>query len=1240
MQAGDTTEIASLLAVFGRQCGSQPPLYLTSIKANIGHAEAASGAAGLGKLLLMLRHCKIPRQISLRNINPRFPNLADSNVHIPTVVMDWPHQAGQLRRALLNNFGAAGSNAALVVEESSMWRRSKTHSAAKFRAAYNFNVTAKRQAGVHEYCSAYLKLLKSGMEIELEDICYTATARRQVYDYGLSLVCESIADLIQQLEKDQIPTLCAPRILRPIIFVFSGQGCFYAGMSKSLLGTSPVFQDTLRQCDAILALHNYPTSTISMIQNEYSPRTAAEDIIHAQVLCFCVEYALACMWMSWNVKPVMVIGHSLGEYAALAISGALSLQHALHLVAHRAHLMLSCCDIGSSGMLACQVPASQLETLFESNPENLSGLSIACRNGEMNSVVAGSIAEINSLTQILKSQGRRCQKLDVALGFHSSALDPIKDPLQRFCADNIEISVPNIPTGSSYYGRLLKPGDLSAGYFSDQTRGTVQFSDLIRSISSNTSFCDGIFIETGPSASTLPLVESSLSETATKCLFLPTLRRRVDPWVSICRSLQALSRAIPKEVINWRGVWSGSDARLIDGPNYPFQQSARYIPYNSQGSQSQDALAAPSITSPLSSFYNLKSTNDRRRDLSSRCFETEMGSIEGYVNGHSVGGLPLCPASLYHGMILEAHIIGPKLASDRHVVLQDVSFSRPLLVSAETAKSTIIALNIENNPVYDGNEDFARPPVQRFSFSSSHRGHESIVTEHCSGSLFHESAVQRDDYLADKATGVLKQAFYRKSQQYSNNVFQKNMIYNVLFPRVVAYSERYHSIQELTVPEGKLEGWGTFRLPGDEQVCRSKGAISPVFMDTLLHAAGFIANLQVASPEACICAAIETLRLSHVDLQTSDNFYIYCRLRDHRKSNFFLAESYAMRNDGVIVAAVEGMRFNVLNLELFQAHLAISRDKAMTKQRVSKNTVHESRVQIQASVEEVVAQVVELPLGSVGEDTRLADIGIDSMMQFELCNALQTRFSLHEFDINILKDGMTIRDLQQQVVLLCHACIEPPGLKVLQTRDDSSRKDLNTIFSELTGISKDRIMPDATLESLGIDSLLSLELQKILTVQYGQHVVDGDLLNPDISVEQLGCLITERVSMQKEDTEAQAVSAKQPTEDGGKNFGRTGKDESNPVRIILLQSGSSERPPLFLFHDGSGVVDAYRKLGPFGSNVFGIPNPQIGFKDHHHAASSLVKMARRYASAIAAFPGEEIVLGGRSVAWPSYPLIF
>lgn len=308
-QAGDAVEMASI-----ESCFADPAhlVYLTSIKANLGHAEAASGSVGLGKLLLMLQHSKIPAQIGRETLNPKLQSLASKNIKIPTRALDWPSPANQSRRALLNNFGAAGSNAALILEEFRD-RGQGRHQRAAPRKAYNWIISAKSAEALRTLVARYHELLSSsGKDVSIRDLCFTATARRQLYDHQLSLVVESTADLASQLESPSCldATRSRSHVSNPIVFVFSGQGSFYLGMGRELLHTAPTFRRKVFQCDEILQQLGYNEVRPSQVLDG----TAALDnpasvMVLSQVACFVVEIALADLFQSWAIQPDLVIGH-------------------------------------------------------------------------------------------------------------------------------------------------------------------------------------------------------------------------------------------------------------------------------------------------------------------------------------------------------------------------------------------------------------------------------------------------------------------------------------------------------------------------------------------------------------------------------------------------------------------------------------------------------------------------------------------------------------------------------------------------------------------------------------------------------------------------------------------------------------------------------------------------------------------------------------------------------------------
>jgi acyl transferase domain-containing protein len=285
-------------------------MFISSIKGNIGHCEAASGAAGLAKLLLMLREKSIPAQAGLENINPHFKDLESSGIIIPRKNTIWQRSKNHPRRAMLNNFGAAGSNTSLLLEE---WVQPLvTQRRYKKRSAYLFTLSAKSQAALQVTLDLHLQLLKKSPDRPmLEDICYTATARRQTYDHRISFDCNSIDDLRGKLERSKILNSAPAQAISTIVFVFSGQGALYSGMGEELMYTFPHFKQLIMTCEDIVRGLGYPTilGAIQKTSETLNPVDDTGDIITLHCACVALEYSLAKMLISWGIIPQYVMGH-------------------------------------------------------------------------------------------------------------------------------------------------------------------------------------------------------------------------------------------------------------------------------------------------------------------------------------------------------------------------------------------------------------------------------------------------------------------------------------------------------------------------------------------------------------------------------------------------------------------------------------------------------------------------------------------------------------------------------------------------------------------------------------------------------------------------------------------------------------------------------------------------------------------------------------------------------------------
>ena len=250
-------------------------------------------------------------QASLTDLNPRLTGFLRNGITIPRETQRWKNASSLPRRALLNNFGAAGSNVALLLEEY-VEAKSQRHDRLN-RSSFVFNVSARTPWALQELVMRYQRYLKQkGPELDIRDVCYTATARRQTYEHRVSFTCSSIDDLLEQLDKvrlDQPRDTDGPK---PVVFVFSGQGASHFGMGRELLETSDFFKKTVKRCDKILEDLGFP-SILHLLEsrdsNNTTFRSESERTIQFQCACVILEYALARLWMSWNLTPNLVLGH-------------------------------------------------------------------------------------------------------------------------------------------------------------------------------------------------------------------------------------------------------------------------------------------------------------------------------------------------------------------------------------------------------------------------------------------------------------------------------------------------------------------------------------------------------------------------------------------------------------------------------------------------------------------------------------------------------------------------------------------------------------------------------------------------------------------------------------------------------------------------------------------------------------------------------------------------------------------
>ncbi|KAK8134555.1 polyketide synthase [Apiospora sp. TS-2023a] len=1172
-QAGDGREVNSIKSVFGPHVSTTNPLVVSSIKGNIGHCEAASGAAGLAKLLLMLRERTIPVQAGLKNINPSFAELESSGFVFPRRTIPWKHSQRTPRRAVLNNFGAAGSNASLLLEDWVESPKSQQHRNPQ-RSAYVFSLSAKSEKTLRSAVDRHIGFLKKASRLPpLADICYTATARRQIHDHRISLACTSVDDLLTQLHRYKAIDSRPAQKVPATVFVFSGQGALYRGMGQELMSTYHPFRDIILSCDRIIQGLACP-SIIPILTNEQVTWNEVEEIIAWQCACVALEYALAKMFMSWGVIPDYVMGHSIGEYAALCISGALTLEDTFRVVASRAKLMSDHCLANTSGMLACNISQEKAEQMIAQDP-SLAQLSIACQNSSGDCVVGGPLRELAMLQDHCKSRKPtvRTKLLDVPYAFHTSAMDPILEPL-RAIGRSVKSVRPTIPVISNVHGRFFTESDFTGDYFALHARNAVRFSDGLRSLQ-ETGLLDGAMIlEMGPQPALLPMLRTSLSS-GPSTSYLGTLQKGQDAWKSISETLAAIFLRKTTYAIQWREVFAGTSARVTSLPGHLLEGSTFRIPYRESRSvaaqippeQSSSSKPELGLGLGLSSAYRktefhlLPWVNERASSNQALVLETDMGVLGPWISGHDVGGTPICPASVFHELALEATQTMLAPPKTQVLVVNGMTFASPLVYSPSQENMTVmVTVRVTGN-------NTASPSAVDFTVTS--RSVEDFVeTMHCSGSVsVQDLRVNAPCWVRDEAMVTRQSRLFSGIGKDYMSTFRTKVLYEAIFTRVVKYSPEYQSLVYLHSAESNLEGLGSFAIPSGSSSSPRGCLTHPVFTDTLLHAAGFLANLAIGSTEIGICAGVEAIEIAYHDVDYSETFQIYCSLLEIKGA--ILADAIALNSAGKVVAVARGMEFKRLRLSAFQQ--ALSRRSTTTPP-------------------------IEPP-------PRLREQPVAATKMYLPPTGLETP------PTSTSGDGMSSPTTKP------HTDTSPFGEGISQT--------LKSIVMEVGGFAEQDIDYTKSLDELGIDSLMQIELvSKLARTFPGQagrlnhHVLSEcetlealeDLLSSILqgTSAAVGLGNTSLIEVPR-----RVASSPVPAPGYNRPLADTSPVPNTPA---ILNSATGSEAPLCLFHDGSGQISMYARLRGHDRTTYAFFDPYFGSDKRPHR--SINAMAEDYASSL------------------------
>nr|WP_110808534.1 type I polyketide synthase [Mycolicibacterium iranicum] len=673
---GDPIEAQAAGAVYGAARDANRPLLMGSVKTNIGHLESASGVAGLIKVVLSLQHETLPQSLHFDTPSPHIPWEA-----LPVRVVDraipW-HANGRPRRAGVSSFGFTGTNAHVLVEEAPQQpaiglpepgpestadegpRPDVQEPPAEVLA-----LSARSPEALVQLARRYETWLTTHPDVDLADVCRTAGTGRSHFEHRAAMVVDSVrharevlADLAQnRMRPGAVRGECAdpPKTA----WLFTGQGSQYPGMARELFETEPVFAETVTRCveavDGIL-----PRGLLEvMFATDRESGKLLRHTSFAQPALFAVEMGLARLWQSWGIEPDVVIGHSVGQYAAACVAGVFSVEDGARLMAERGRLFGSLPEGGR--MVSVFTNAGHVEGIAG----EFSRVSVAAYNGA-NTVLSGPGEDLEQIVERFGGEGIRCTWLQTSHAFHSELLDPVLDEFESYAAQ-LEFAVPTMPLVCNRTGAVLTAqSPLDAQYWRRHSRQPVQFAEGVRTIA---ALGCSVVMEIGPQ----PVLTGAAAQVWPEHLPPPraiaSLRKSVGDRRQIADALAAAY------VSGHRPDFAAlhqQPGRRVELPTYPFQRR-RFWPKTSGV-----ALDGPVGSGILGSAKELASGD---------CVYSSRLSVKSqpWLSDHVIYGTVVVPGATYAAMAMAA-VGAPAL-------VKDLFFYEPIMLPEKSSREVQLTLH-------------------------------------------------------------------------------------------------------------------------------------------------------------------------------------------------------------------------------------------------------------------------------------------------------------------------------------------------------------------------------------------------------------------------------------------------------------------------------------------------------------------------------------------------------------------
>ncbi|KAL2860079.1 hypothetical protein BJX68DRAFT_275511 [Aspergillus pseudodeflectus] len=1114
-QRGDPVEYQSIREVFG----GEGKVHIGSLKANIGHTEGASGVAGVLKVLLMLRHGQIPAQANFARLNPAIPaQEREDRLVVPTRLQKWDRK---FRAACVNNYGAAGSNAAIIICQPPCDHRMVQGelSGPVEPSRYPFLISGQSPVSIQRYCAALAQYVEAKSPSLAEVASLVARQQNRSLRHRRVFHAASIPELQDHLrhhaQTDDTVLSLSGRQSKPIVLVFGGQSGSILHFSKAVYDASYHVRQHVDKCHALIRQMGLP----GLFPDIFS-QCPIDDLVILHCCLFSIQYSCAAAWLEAGLSVHRVIGHSFGQLTAMCISGVVTLEDALRLVVGRAQLIRDCWGDEKGCMLSVEIDREGAEALARSEP----GIEVACYNGPSNHVLVGSQSAIANVERRALSSSLRTRRLKTTHGFHSHLIDPIM-PRYLDLVKTVTFRAPVIAIEAC--SETSAWGSFTAQLVAEHSRGPVYFCDAVQRIEGDLGQC--IWLEAGSASGAVMLVKQSLiSDSNSLCgLHLGSSNQR-NPLDSVVNAtLELWTQGSSAQCWIYHPKTPIYSSRLVGLPGYQFDTSLHWL-----------SCVEPEVERKVSSLERTPSGLVSLASLSHPgpgvfSFEVNQGdqTLAHILAGRKVLGGSLWPLALYMEVAAQATaLLTPSLPPASQII-------------------RLFGLKIKT-PIGAGQIDGLRLRLEQSNMRAWEFSLESDATEHALGTVMlddqHTSTEQilnykdPDFYSLEKATAPSISS-------------ASGMIAYKLLEKVTEYEPSHRGIECIRMNEHAA--MARVHLPKAAKAAgyAGKTRCNPILIDQFLA----VAEIHALTMEDCkrdevfACSGLgeATILASFAGAAAgrarSWSVYVRQSSKQGREIIYDIFVSDAgvdlghdqnqdqgdQGMDPCLVLALVGVKFlrtstHALEQIVARANLTsapASPEKVGTPLQMQEEEV--GTATIWPVIASLLHELTGCPPERISPRTALADLGMDSLSIMEFKARIGAIFNVHlpgiveaNPTVELICDAITVAQTTLAPTRFSRSqfTLTPSGSGSGSSETQASEVSLSTSTSTststmLANIAKtvsahlktgEKLSSSSQLHSLGLDSLATLELQSDLQRSFGLRVslmqLDGSATISDL----------------------------------------------------------------------------------------------------------------------------------------------